>query len=136
VIFLADENFIRQAARLLEVFDPQNEVRHLTDCFETGTRDIEWIKAASEWEPRPVILGGDGRILRNKAERAALRTAHLSFVFLSSGWTNLPWSIFAWKIVKAWPDILASVERAGRPTIFEVKPGELKVARIGETAHL
>lgn len=134
--FLADENFIYRATRLLEVFDPSNEIRHLTDRFDKGTSDVDWIEAASAWDPRPVILGGDGRILRNKAERTALRAANLSFVYLTSGWTNLAWPVFAWKIVKAWPDIVTNVERSARPNVFEVSPGTLKVQRIGDTATL
>jgi hypothetical protein len=136
VTFLADENFIEHAVRLLEAFDQENEVRHLTDHFKKGTADAEWIGAIGAWDPKPVVIGGDGRILRNKAELAALRTADLSFVFLASGWTKLDWNTFAWKIVKAWPGIVENVQRAREPTVFEVRPGNLKVRRIGETRRL
>jgi hypothetical protein len=67
------------------VFDPTNEVRHLAERFAKGTADIVWITEVSAWEPEPVILGRDGRILRNKAQRAASRTANLSFVYLAGG---------------------------------------------------
>ena len=136
MIFLADENFIVHAVRLLEVFDQENEIRHLTDHFSKGTPDTTWLNSVARWDPKPTVIGGDGRIIRNRVERAALRTADLSFIYLASGWTNLEWAVFAWKIVKVWPDIVRNVETARRPTVFEVKPGSLKVERIGETAKL
>ena len=89
-----------------------------------------------EWDPKPIVIGGDGRILKNKAERAALRQADLSFIYLTSGWTNLEWPVFAWKIIKVWPDVVRNVETARMPTVYEVGPGNLKVKRIGDTARL
>ena len=136
MIFVADENFTVLGVRLLEAFDPQNEIRHLTNSFPKGTPDTTWIPSLGERDPKPIIIGGDGRILKNKAECAALRQADLSFVYLTSGWTNLEWSVFAWKIIKVWPDVVRNVETAMRPTVYEVGPGNLKVKRIGETARL
>ena len=136
MIFVADENFTVLGVRLLEAFDQQNEIRHLTDSFPKGTPDTTWIPSVSERDPKPTIIGGDGRILRNKAERAALRKADLSFIYLTSGWTNLEWPVFAWKIVKVWPDVVRNVETTRRPTVYEVRPGSLKVKRVGDTARL
>lgn len=134
--FLADENFQIQGVRLLEAFDQENEIRHITDVLGKGTPDVEWLTAAGGWTPKPVIIGGDGRILRRKSELAALKAADLSFVFLAPGWTNLNWPTFAWKIVKAWPGVASNVSRALRPTVFELKPGNLKIDRIRETQVL
>ena len=136
MIFVADENFTVLGVRLLEAFDQQNEIRHLTDSFPKGTPDTTWIPSVAEWDLKPTVIGGDGRILRNKAERAALRQADLSFVYLTSGWTNLAWPVLAWKIVKVWPDVVRNVKTARRPTVYEVGPGSLKVKRIGDTARL
>jgi hypothetical protein len=73
VIFFADENISSQVVRLLEAFDRENEVRAHKAYFSQGTADTIWIPEVAGWTPKPVILGGDGRILRNPAELAALR---------------------------------------------------------------
>ncbi len=106
---------------MLDQYDRKHEVRGLEDVFEKGISDIEWMHSVAAWSPKPAILCGDGRILRNKAELAALREADLTFVFLAPGWTRIPWSDFAWKIVKAWPAILESVKNASRATVFELR---------------
>ncbi len=136
MIFLADENFQIQAVRLLNAFDTRNDVRHLTEEFGRGTPDAEWIAACAHRFDKPVIIGGDGRILRNKVERAALRESDLSYVYLAPGWTNISWNDFAWKIVKAWPGIVGSLKDLLRPAVYEVKVASLKVERISETAAL
>ena len=136
MIFLADENFTSHGVRLLEAFDLVHEIRHLTDSFERGTPDVEWLGAIASWRPKPIVIGGDGRILRNKVERKTLRAADLSFVYLASGWTNLPWNDMAWKLIKVWPSIVRNVEQSRRPTVFEVKPGNLKVELLSPTALL
>jgi len=130
VIFVTDENFPIQAARMLEAFDSHNEIRPLLDHAERGTPDSEWIAMLGAWESKPVVVSGDGRILKNRVERRALREANLTFVFLASGWMNLPWNDFAWKIVRSWPAIVDNVRHAREPTLFEVKAGKGKVERL------
>ena len=121
---------------MLEIFDLEHEVRHLIDYFPRGTADTAWIHAIAQWDPRPIVLAGDGRILRNKAEAAVLRDANLSFVFLAGGWSNLPWETQAWKLLRVWPDIVRNVLRARMPTIFEVAVGTGKIRRISDTKSL
>lgn len=134
--FLADENFQQQAVRLLEAFDQQNSIRHLTEVFERGEKDVKWLGSAGKMEPKPIILSDDGRILRNTVERTALRSSNLTFVHLAPGWTNLGWPEFAWKIVRVWPAILESTRRVARPSVSEVKVGNLAVALVSQTARL
>lgn len=127
--FFTDECFMYKANALLEAFDRENEIRALIDCFARGTPDIVWIPEVAKWSPKPVIVCGDGRILRNKVERRVLADAALTFVCLTSGWTNLDWNTFAWKIIKAWPAIVQNVSRVLRPTVFEISPQTLKVEK-------
>lgn len=129
MIFFTDECFMYKANALLEAFDRENEIRPLLDYFERGTPDVAWIPSVAAWTPKPIIVCGDGRILRNKVERNVLKEAKLTFVCLSSGWTNLSWNVFAWKIVKAWPSIVQSAGGVIRPTIFEVSPQTLKIEK-------
>ncbi len=72
-----------------------------------------------------MVISGDGRILKNKAERSALRDAKLSFFCLSKQWMNLPKYEFAWKFVKVWPDILENTKlMASWQCVFEVTGGK------------
>jgi hypothetical protein len=129
MIFFTDECFMYKANALLEAFDRENEIRPLIDHFNSGTDDIAWIPAIAQWKPKPIVVCGDGRILRNKVERSVLKTAELTFVCLASGWTNLEWNQFAWKIVKAWPGIVQNASLAIRPTVFEISPQTLKIEK-------
>jgi len=133
VIFFADENISSQAAKLLEVFERKHEVRPHKAYFLPGISDTEWISQVASWEPKPAILGGDGRILTRPAELEALKQARLTFVFLAKGWTNLAWETFAWKLLKVWPDVVQNVERVRLPSLFQVTINE-KVEHQGTLA--
>ncbi len=127
MIFFADENIPPKAARILSIFDPKYQVRAYTDYFEQGVPDVEWMQEVASWDDKPVVLGGDGRILTNKAEKQVLKECDLAFVFLKRGWTKLPWTEFAWKIIKAWPEIIKNVEQARYTMVFEVAVNSLKI---------
>jgi hypothetical protein len=62
VIFITDENISDRLARMLDLFDQDNEIHPLSDYFNKGTTDIIWMQGLSEWDEKPVIVGGDGRI--------------------------------------------------------------------------
>jgi hypothetical protein len=128
MIFFTDECFMYKANRLVEAFDRENEIRPLLDHFDRGTPDVKWIPAIAAWNPKPVVVCGDGRILKNRVERQVLKEAGLTFICLASGWTNLPWPTFAWKIIKVWPAIVVC-GTAIKPTVFEVSPNTLKVEK-------
>jgi hypothetical protein len=127
--FFADECFMYEANALLEAFDRDNQIVPLLDRFEKATPDTVWIPSIAKWPEKPVVICGDGRILKNKAELQTLRAAQLMFVYLAPGWTNTPWPIFAWKIIKVWPTIVDSTARTLRPTVFEVRVATLKVEK-------
>ena len=101
-----------------------------------GTPDLVWLAEAGRTEPRPVIVSADGRILRNAAERAALRSTGLTFVHLSRGWANTPWDEYVPKLTKFWPKIVREVRLLKRPAVLEVAVGGGKVKQVGFTADL
>jgi hypothetical protein len=135
VIFFFDENMPESAARLIGVFDRKHEVRHLLDRFPRATPDVEWIRTVASWAGNPVAVCADGRILRNEVEKKVLRECGLMFVYMASGWTNTEWPVYAWKIVKVWPDVVRSVEQARFPIVLEVTLG-LKVRTYGRIDSL
>lgn len=136
MIFFADENISVNAAHILNIFEDKHEVRALEDHFNKGITDIEWMRAVAKWGDPTVALCGDGRILQNKVERSVLKECNLMFVHLAPGWTNLKWSIFCWKIIKAWPDIVKNVEQAIKPMVFQVKVASLKIQSYGPVQDL
>lgn len=127
--FFTDECFMYKANALLEAFDRENQMIPLLDVFPPGTKDVVWIPQVAAWAEKPIVICGDGRILRNKVERETLRGAGLKFVCLASGWTNLDWPTFAWKLIKVWPAIVLTSQLALRPTVFEVSCQTLKVEK-------
>lgn len=136
MIFFTDECISKNAAYMLNHFELKYEVRAYSDYFTQGTPDSEWMQKVASWDDVTVAICGDGRILKNKVERQVLKECDLMFVLLASGWTTLQWTVFGWKIVKAWPDIVRNVEQARYPTVFEVTVGNLKVRSRGRTSDL
>jgi hypothetical protein len=62
---------------------------------------------------------------RNKAERAALREAKLTFFCLSKVWTHMQIWEYPWRFIKIWPDIIETASRtSSRPQVFEVSGGK------------
>ena len=120
---------------MLNNFDRDNEIRASLDYFDEGTKDEEWMRVVASWDSSSVAVCGDGRILRNKVEKKVLKECGLMFVYLASGWTNLVWVQFAWKIVKVWPDIVKNVKQVRYPMVFEVTP-RLKIQSRGRISTL
>lgn len=128
--FFADENFPAPLVRMLEEFDTSHEYRILVDHFDSGTPDIVWMREIANWETKPIVISGDGRILRNAVERQVLRECNLMFVHFAQHWTNLPWEVQAWKGIKVWPQVVKNVEKIRKPTVFEVNVHTSKVKRV------
>jgi len=135
VIFFFDENISEYAARMLGAFDRKHEMRPLVDHFERGTPDTQWIPVVASWDGDPVAVCADGRILKNEVEKRVLKECGLMFVYLAPGWTHTKWHVYAWKIVKVWPEVVRNVEQAQFPIILEVTTG-LKVQSLGRISAL
>lgn len=114
---------------MLEAFDPEHEIRAHRDHFEPGAPDTRWLATIAEWEPKPVVVCGDGRILRNPTERRVLMSCGLTFVYLEKGWTSAKWDDFAWRFVKVWPNIVRNASKTREPSVFAVNFSSLKVQK-------
>jgi hypothetical protein len=130
--FFFDRNMSVYIARMMRELEREHTVRHLDDDerFVCTTPDTEWMSVlGKDGHPPWIVISGDGRILRNKAELAALRDAKLTFFCMSKQWTNMPKYEYAWKFVKVWPDILENAKLASAfHYVFEVTGGKsLKV---------
>ena len=126
--FFMDRNMSPKMAQLIEVFDRENQVRHLDDDFPQDMPDTGWLNSLGKRTPKPAVISGDARILRNNAEMQALREAGLAFFLMAKGWINFPWTEKqAWMMIKVWPQIVTNASPT-RPTIYEVAIN-LKVER-------
>ena len=136
MIFFTDECVPTNAARMLSYFEQEHEVRAHEDHFEKGTPDTDWMQVLAKWNETTIVISGDGRILKNKAEKRVLKECGLTFVYLAPGWTNTVWREYGWKIIKVWPDIVRNVVDARYPMVFEVMVGSLKVQPVGHISNL
>ena len=81
------------------MFVGQHEIALLRDKFSPGVTDLEWISALSK-EGLWIVISGDRRITRNKAEQAAFRNSRLIGFFLAKG-------VYKAKVIKQAERILA-----------------------------
>jgi hypothetical protein len=82
---IIDENLPTALAGALNaLFSGEHEIRHLRERFGPAVRDVDWIRALNE-EGGWIIISGDRRITRSRAEYHAFRTPRLVGFFLSKG---------------------------------------------------
>jgi len=82
------------------------------------TADVDWIehiKQGKDW----IFVTGDLRLLKNKAERAALRGSGLYGFILAAGYQKLPEHHVASNLIWKWPE-LENVMKAVGSSIFEI----------------
>lgn len=99
-----------------------HEVVHLSAKFDRRTEDVVWIKALGA-EKDWVIISGDLRISRNKAERAAWRESGLTAFFLKDAWADQTIWPFSARFIAWWPRIAAQAAMAPKGKGFLVPWG-------------
>ena len=86
---------------------------HLREKFPPSTKDPAWIRALAD-EGEWIIVSGDPRISRGKAEREAWHESRLTAFFFGSGWSSRSYWNQAEDIVHWWPRIVLEAEKAPR----------------------
>jgi hypothetical protein len=127
--FFFDRCTSPRIAHMVDAYETSHTIRHHDDDsrFSKSTPDIEWIDAIGREAPPWAVVSGDGRILKNKHELAALRATRMRFFCLSSQWMRMPIHEQAWRFMKVWPQIAVSA-LTSRDMLFEVRGGKaLKV---------
>jgi hypothetical protein len=115
-----DHNLSPAMARALrELFQGQHEVTMLAEKFKRDTPDIEWIGKLSQ-EGRWVVLSGDRRITRNRAEYNAFRNSALTGVFLSPAVYKSPVAKQMERILALWGVIETVVGSVAPGAMFEL----------------
>jgi hypothetical protein len=133
--FFIDRNVPQRLARMLGNYDLAHTVIYHDDRFEKTTPDTEWLEAIARWDPVPVIVSGDGRILRNPAELQVLRGLPLTFFLFVDAWLHMPWRDHAWKAIKVCPEIVSNATPV-RPSVYRIPVSANKVEFEASTRDL
>jgi len=115
-----DENLPPALARALNaLFAGEHEVVHLRDRFGPAVSDETWISELSA-EGRWVVISGDTKIARKKAEQAAFRNSRLVGFFLSSALGEAKTIRKMQRLLALWDDIEALAKPLAGGAMFEV----------------
>lgn len=94
-----------------------------------SSADIEWIDLLRKDNQRWIFISGDGRILKNSAERAALRSAGLHGFILSPAYQKTMLHQVAATIVWKWPEIEGVANLLAPPSMHEIPIGRIQKIR-------
>lgn len=94
---------------------------HMADhpCGRHAT-DIEWIELLGKDRQIWMVVTGDGRIQRNKAERAAFRAAGLSGFVLAPAYQKTPVHQIASFLLWRWPEMEQLFNLVTGPALHEL----------------
>jgi hypothetical protein len=83
--------------------------------------DLEWIQMLAERDDGPwIIITGDGRILKNKPERTALRQSGLSGFVLAPAYQKTPLNQVASLLIWRWPEMEQLLGLVAGPALYEL----------------
>lgn len=89
--------------------------------FRGSTPDEEWILKLSQDSPADwIIVTGDQRIRKNKAERIAWKKAGLKAFVLASGFQKMPLNQCASVLLWRWPEMDQFIRLAAAGSMFEL----------------
>ena len=102
------------------LYDRGIEVAHARDLDFHKMKDIEWIQelgsATDDW----LVISGDGRIHRNRAEREAFRRAGLGMFVLAPAYQKTPMGRCCGFLVANWDGLLDYAARTEKPFMFQL----------------
>lgn len=101
-----------------------HRAHHIRELQELGlsgsSADIEWITALTSDSDDWILVTGDRRLLKNKAERYALRQARLKGFVLNPSYQKTPVHRCAAAIVLRWPAMEDQMRLVDGPALFEL----------------
>lgn len=105
-----------------------HQAYHIKDVpgLENGRHatDLEWISHLQADNASWIFISGDGRILKNRAERTALRSAGLHGFVLAPAYQKAPLNQIAATLVWKWPEIDAVIKLVAAPSMHEIPIGK------------
>lgn len=85
-----------------------------------ASKDIEWIEFLRSSSEVWIFVTGDGRVMKNAAERAALRGAGLHGFVLAPAYQKTPINQVAAMLIWKWPELLKVTDLLSAPTMHEI----------------
>jgi len=117
---MVDENLPPAMAKALSaLFVGKHEVIHLKQKFGSAVKDTEWISSLSA-DGRWVIISGDRRITKNKAEQQAFKGSKLVGFFLAPGLQKAKLTKQMERLMALWETIEKQAEIVGGGAMFEI----------------
>ncbi len=117
---LVDENLSPALARALAaLFAGEHEVVHIRARYGAGVTDTRWIPELSR-EGRWIVISGDRRITRNRAEYAAFRASQMVGFFLSKSLQKAPVVKQMERLLALWPVIESQASLVAGGAMFEL----------------
>jgi hypothetical protein len=127
---LFDNNLSPRLARCLQaLMGDEHEIVALRDRFPMNTKDIDLIAELSRqggW----IMISGDRRITRNKAERQAFQNSRIIGMFLSPGLYKAPILKQAERLIALWPSIEKVAAGVTGGSMFELPMTSLKISSL------
>jgi len=125
VRFFFDNCVSPKLVEALQLLDPRHELVHHRARFAADTADPDWIAALAaegDW----IIISGDPRISRGKAERAAWIESRLTAFFCGDGWASKRLMRQASELLGWWDDIVELSKKAtpGAGYLMQFKTAE------------
>lgn len=94
------------AKALHTIADSQGcKIYHLTDRFPKDVKDVDWITSLAK-EGGWIIVSGDPRITRGKAERKAWEESGLTAFFFGGGFADKNIWVQATELFSWWPHVM------------------------------
>lgn len=93
---------------------------HIRQLPLTNPTDIQWIEYLADSPEQWLVVTGDQRIRKNKAEAQAFRRAHLRGVVLASAYQKTPMHRCCAVIVHQWPTHYDTVQKFDPPFMLEM----------------
>lgn len=125
---MVDENLPPALAKALSaLFAGKHEIVHLRERFGPAVKDSDWIRNLSA-EGNWIIISGDRRIAKNKAEQQVFRSSKLIGFFLAPGLQKAKLTKQMERLMALWETIEKQAELVGGGAMFElpVKSSKLK----------
>jgi len=117
---MIDENLPPALARALSaLFKGKHDVIHIRDRFGPGITDTEWMKALNK-EGSWIIISGDRRIKKNKAERQVFQSSKLIGFFLASALQRSPITKQMERLMAVWSGIELQAASVAGGSMFVV----------------
>ena len=93
---------------------------HIRELPLQDPKDVEWIDYLARTGDPWLVITGDQRIRRNKAEAQAFRRANLRGVVLAPAYQKTPMSRCCAVIVDRWPTLYDTIRRFDPPFMLEI----------------